>query len=58
MEKFNDFFQNFERLKQWLMLNLAKEVGIYLLSARDHAAEMYQKKIYHSQMCLYIYKRE
>ncbi|NXL19291.1 IL5 protein, partial [Setophaga kirtlandii] len=25
MEKFNDFFQNFERLKQWLMLNLAKE---------------------------------
>ncbi|NWZ98441.1 IL5 protein, partial [Nesospiza acunhae] len=25
MKKFNAFFQNFERLKQWLMLNLAKE---------------------------------
>ncbi|XP_059716514.1 interleukin-5-like [Haemorhous mexicanus] len=25
MKKFNAFFQNFERLKQWLMPNLAKE---------------------------------
>ncbi|XP_068062437.1 interleukin-5-like [Anomalospiza imberbis] len=40
MKKFSAFFQNFAILKQWLMPNLAKEVGIYLLSARDHTAEM------------------